>query len=150
MTRTATLHFERSDQRVVAGVCGGIAARLAVDVTLVRLAFAILALCGGAGLLLYLALWVFAEGRHRWTAAILAAAAGAALLYALGFSTWAVCGSTLILAGVALAVARGSSLRPGGSVPVFAVLLVVAGACVFPFSSNTASGWFFSSGSIAG
>jgi signal transduction histidine kinase len=149
VTRTATLHFERSDQRVVAGVCGGIAARLAVDVTLVRLAFAILALCGGAGILLYLALWVFAGGRRRWTAAILAAAAGATLLYALGFSTWAVCGATLIVAGLALAFARGGSLRPGGSVPALAVILIVVGACVFPFSSHTSS-WFFSSGSIAG
>jgi signal transduction histidine kinase len=130
-------------------VCGGIAARLAVDVTLVRLAFAILALCGGAGILLYLALWVFAGGRRRWTAAILAAAAGATLLYALGFSTWAVCGATLIVAGLALAFARGGSLRPGGSVPVLAVVLIVVGACVFPFSSHTSS-WFFSSGSIAG
>jgi signal transduction histidine kinase len=150
VTRTATLYFERSDQRVVAGVCGGIATRLAVDVTLVRLAFAILALCGGAGILLYLAFWVFAGGRHRWTAAILAVAGGASLLYALGFSTWAVCGATLIVAGIALGFARGGSLRPGGSVPIFAVVLVVAGACVFPISSNTASGWFFSSGSIAG
>src|SRR6185312_4598070 len=101
---------------------------LAVDVTLVRLVFAILALCGGAGILLYLAFWVFAGGRHRWTAAILAVAGGAALLYALGFSTWAVCGATLIVAGIALGFARGGSLRPGGSVPIFAVVLVVAGA----------------------
>ncbi len=150
MTRTASLHFERSDQRVVAGVCGGIATRLAVDATLVRLAFAVLALCGGAGILLYLALWIFAGGHRRWLAAILAAAAGSALLYALGFSTWAVCGATLLVWGLAIALARGGSLRPGGSLPVLAVLLLVAGAIIFPLSSNTASSWFFSSGSIVG
>src|SRR5207248_2520168 len=56
--------FERSsDDRVIAGVCGGIAARLAVDATLVRLVFAILALAGGAGVLVYFALWIYARRR---------------------------------------------------------------------------------------
>lgn len=151
MNRVSTLAFERShDERVVAGVCGGIAARLAVDATLVRLAFAVLALCGGAGILLYLAFWVFAEGRHRWLAAILAAGGGAALLYALGFSTWAVCGATLLVWGLAIALARGGSLRPGGSLPALAVILLIAGAIIFPLSRNTASAWFFSSGSVVG
>ena len=45
-----------SDERVIAGVCAGIAQTLAVDVTLVRLVFALLALAGGAGIVLYLAL----------------------------------------------------------------------------------------------
>ena len=43
-----------SDERVIAGVCAGIAQTLAVDVTLVRLVFALLALAGGAGIVLYL------------------------------------------------------------------------------------------------
>ena len=38
------------DDRVVAGVCAGIAEALDVDPTLVRLVFAILALAGGAGI----------------------------------------------------------------------------------------------------
>ena len=46
-----------SDDRVVAGVCAGIAQTLGVDATLIRLVFALLALAGGAGVLLYLALW---------------------------------------------------------------------------------------------
>ena len=42
-----TLRFERSeDDRVLAGVCGGVAATLGVDATLVRLVFALLALAG--------------------------------------------------------------------------------------------------------
>src|SRR5215218_6635460 len=40
---------------VVAGVCAGIARALEVDPTLVRLLFALLALAGGAGIVLYLA-----------------------------------------------------------------------------------------------
>ena len=40
--------------RVVAGVCGGLAAYLGIDPTLVRLAFALFTVFGGAGILLYL------------------------------------------------------------------------------------------------
>ena len=50
-----------SDERVIAGVCAGIAQTLAVDVTLVRLVFALLALAGGAGIVLYLALWAYSR-----------------------------------------------------------------------------------------
>ena len=49
-----------TDERVIAGVCAGIAQTLGVDATLVRLVFALLALAGGAGILLYLALWAWA------------------------------------------------------------------------------------------
>ena len=58
-TSRAPLHHERrvairtfvrsSDDRVVAGVCAGIAQTLGVDPTLIRLVFAILAFAGGAG-----------------------------------------------------------------------------------------------------
>ena len=44
--------------RVVAGVCAGIAAYFGVDPTLVRLAFAVLTVFGGAGVLLYLVAWI--------------------------------------------------------------------------------------------
>ena len=57
-----------SDERVIAGVCAGIAQTLAVDATLVRLVFALLALAGGAGILLYLALWAWAAGERAWVA----------------------------------------------------------------------------------
>jgi phage shock protein C len=46
------------DGRVVAGVCAGLAAYFGVDPTLVRLAFALLTLFGGLGVLLYLGAWV--------------------------------------------------------------------------------------------
>jgi phage shock protein C len=44
--------------RVVAGVCAGLAAYFGIDPTLVRLAFALFTIFGGAGLLLYLVAWI--------------------------------------------------------------------------------------------
>jgi phage shock protein PspC (stress-responsive transcriptional regulator) len=53
------LRLERSNtNRVIAGVCGGIAEYLAVDVTLVRLAFVLMAFVGGVGLLAYIVLLI--------------------------------------------------------------------------------------------
>jgi phage shock protein PspC (stress-responsive transcriptional regulator) len=46
------------DGRVVAGVCAGLAAYFGIDPTLVRLAFALLTIFGGAGILLYLCAWI--------------------------------------------------------------------------------------------
>jgi signal transduction histidine kinase len=46
------------NRRVVAGVAGGLAERLRVDPALLRVAFVLLALCGGAGVLAYAVLWV--------------------------------------------------------------------------------------------
>ena len=51
--------LERSNNnRVIAGVCGGIAEYLAVDATLVRVVFVVLALFGGVGLLAYIVLLI--------------------------------------------------------------------------------------------
>jgi len=44
--------------RVIAGVCGGIAAYFGIDPTLVRLAFAVFTIFGGAGVLIYLIAWI--------------------------------------------------------------------------------------------
>ncbi len=44
--------------RMIAGVCGGLAAYLGVDPVLVRLAFVILLLASGIGLAIYVILWV--------------------------------------------------------------------------------------------
>ena len=46
-----------TDKRI-AGVCGGVAEYFGVDPTLVRVVFVVTALTGGAGLLLYLILWI--------------------------------------------------------------------------------------------
>ena len=51
--------IERSaTNRVIAGVCGGIAEYLAIDATLVRVVFVGLTIFGGIGLLLYIVLLV--------------------------------------------------------------------------------------------
>jgi phage shock protein PspC (stress-responsive transcriptional regulator) len=47
-----------ADQKV-AGVAGGLGRHLNIDPTILRVAFVVLALFGGAGLLLYVALWLF-------------------------------------------------------------------------------------------
>jgi phage shock protein PspC (stress-responsive transcriptional regulator) len=44
--------------RVIAGVCGGLATYLGLDSTLVRLFFVLLVLGGGSGVLIYLVLWL--------------------------------------------------------------------------------------------
>jgi len=50
--------YRLRDGRVVAGVCAGLATYFGVDATLVRLAFALLTIFGGAGILLYLCAWI--------------------------------------------------------------------------------------------
>ena len=50
--------YRLRNDRWVAGVASGLGAYLEVDVTLVRLAFFILALCGGLGVVLYIVAWV--------------------------------------------------------------------------------------------
>ena len=129
MSEAPAFSFGRSqDDRVLAGVCGGVASALAVDATLVRLAFALLALAGGAGILLYLALWTYGSGRMRWVGLVLVAAAAVAFLFALGLSGVAVLGAGLLVAGIAVVVTRGGSLRPGGSLPTVGIVLMMAGA----------------------
>src|SRR3954468_9693985 len=90
-----------SDERVIAGVCAGIAQSLAVDATLIRLVFALLALAGGAGILLHLALWAYSEARRPVWVGLLVVGAGALLLHAVGLSNRSVAAVALIAAGLA-------------------------------------------------
>ncbi len=46
------------DDKMVAGVAGGLARHFDIDVALVRIAFVALTLFGGSGLLLYLVAWL--------------------------------------------------------------------------------------------
>jgi phage shock protein C len=46
--------------RLIAGVCQGVAVTYGWDTTLVRIVFVLLACCSGAGLVLYVVLWVTA------------------------------------------------------------------------------------------
>ncbi len=50
--------YRSQKDRIVGGVCGGLAEVLDIDPTLVRLVFVLLALLGGHGVLLYLILWL--------------------------------------------------------------------------------------------
>jgi signal transduction histidine kinase len=149
VTTVSAAHFEPSkDDRIVAGVCGGLATTLGVDATLVRLVFALLALAGGAGILLYLALKFYADGRVGIGAPLVAASA-AMLLLALGLSITAVVGISLIVAGLVATLVRGGSIRPGGSLPVLGIVLLVAGAVVF-LSRGGASFSLVAPGSLVG
>ena len=47
---------------MIAGVAGGLAERVGIDPVVVRLAFVVLALAGGIGVVLYLALWALSNG----------------------------------------------------------------------------------------
>jgi len=60
-----------ADDRMLAGVAGGIARRLDVDATLVRVAVAALILFTGAGAALYIAAWLLipADGEEQSIAA---------------------------------------------------------------------------------
>ena len=59
------------DDRMLAGVASGIARYLNVDVTIVRIVFAVLAIVGGVGIPLYLAGWLLIpeEGTGQSSAA---------------------------------------------------------------------------------
>ena len=47
------------EDRWLGGVCGGIAQLSGIAAWFLRLVFALLLLCGGTGLLIYLLMWVF-------------------------------------------------------------------------------------------
>jgi phage shock protein C len=50
--------YRSRTNRQVAGVCGGLAQRFNVDATLIRVLFILLGLFGGAGIVLYVAMWI--------------------------------------------------------------------------------------------
>jgi phage shock protein C len=57
MEEPRKLYRSRS-QRMIAGVCGGLADYFNVDATLVRVLFLLLAVFGGTGLVIYIVMWV--------------------------------------------------------------------------------------------
>jgi phage shock protein C len=50
--------YRSKTNRKLAGVCGGLAQYLNVDATVIRVLFVLLAVLGGSGLVLYLAMWI--------------------------------------------------------------------------------------------
>ena len=55
--------YRSKDERMLAGVCGGIGEYLEVDPTLIRLVAVLLALAGGPGVIAYIILWLVVPER---------------------------------------------------------------------------------------
>jgi signal transduction histidine kinase len=117
----------------LAGVCAGIAKSLDVDVTLVRLTFALLTVAGGAGVLAYAAAWLALapedgpppSHRRRLLGIAALALAGVLALRGTGFAD-------SVVWPVALAVAGGVLVRGAGTLRKAAGLaLLAAGVLLF-------------------
>jgi phage shock protein PspC (stress-responsive transcriptional regulator) len=50
--------YRSQTNRQLGGVCGGIAEYFGVDATAIRVLFVVLAVLGGSGLIIYLAMWI--------------------------------------------------------------------------------------------
>ncbi|NOU47251.1 MAG: PspC domain-containing protein [Bacteroidales bacterium] len=57
MTTTSGLH-RNQHQKVIAGVCSGLAESLKIDTVIVRLIFVLLAVVVGGGIFIYIVLWI--------------------------------------------------------------------------------------------
>jgi phage shock protein C len=57
MNATRKLYRSKTN-RQVAGVCGGLAEYFNLDATLIRILFVVLAVLGGSGLVIYVAMWI--------------------------------------------------------------------------------------------
>lgn len=61
---TSRLYRTRRD-RIIGGVCGGLGAYFGIDPVIVRLVFVALAIWGGAGVPIYLILWIIIPPEER-------------------------------------------------------------------------------------
>ncbi|WP_166996899.1 ATP-binding protein [Paramicrobacterium fandaimingii] len=128
--QTATI--VRPRLRVVGGVCAGVAEHTGTPVSAVRAVTAILALCGGAGLLLYAWLWAttpISEGRTPVKSVLTRPSHDAARTDAAGSRAPV----TEILLGIALLLAGGAMIatRLGADIPlafIVPAVVVCAGA----------------------
>jgi phage shock protein C len=50
--------YRSQTQRMLGGVCGGLAEYFNIDATVMRVLFLILAVFGGSGIVLYLVMWI--------------------------------------------------------------------------------------------
>lgn len=113
------LHRSAND-RVIAGVCGGLAEYLSIDPSLMRIAFVVATLWGGVGLLLYIVLAIIlpvddqpavrapfsAERSHAMAGTVLLVLGALLLASNLGLAPWLSWNlfwpSLLILVGIGL------------------------------------------------
>ena len=138
-----------ADEGVIAGVCAGIARALGVDVTLVRLIFALLALAGGAGFVLYAALWAYSDSKSPILIGLLVIVAGAFLLHAFGLSNRSVAGVALIAGGLTLTWRRGGSFQAHAAYSWAGIAIAAAGA-VLLLAGGRPSATLLAPGAVAG
>jgi signal transduction histidine kinase len=140
MTSMPLAFVRRSENdRVLAGVCAGLAEMLDVDPTVVRLVFTLLALAGGAGIVLYAAAWLYLSNK-TWLAVVAVIVAAGLALRGLGLTSHAATALALIAAGLAVIWRRGGSFRPDAPLSLLGLGLLIAGIAVLLFrggSSNT-------------
>lgn len=128
-TPTKKLVRSKTD-RIVAGVCGGLAQYFNVDPTVVRLIFAILIFGGGFGVALYVVLWIIMpeEGKEAKDANV------EQRLKDVGAELKA--GAERVASEF-----REPKLEAGGSRRLFAVILIIVGALAL-LNSLMPWGWF--------
>jgi len=114
--------------RVLGGVCGGIAALIGINAWWVRAAFAILgAFTGGTGILIYLALW-FLTPPQRFAA--LPSGGDHKQMRAVHVETLILLGVVVIAIGL-LVLARNLDVLMANEGDIFAPLVLIAFGLVF-------------------
>jgi signal transduction histidine kinase len=125
--------------RVVAGVCSGIGEALAVDATLVRLVFSLLAFASGAGIVAYIGAWALlpAPGAQapprtrRISGTVLLVWAAILAMRGLGLADSLVWPLALVAAGIVIATGAQTFGLGERRAQVGALVLIVAGVVVF-------------------
>lgn len=102
MTTLAQRHLRKSrTDRMIDGVCGGIAGYFGLDATLVRIAWVLLTLFGGSGIVLYIAAMIIMPKEETLTAAGTSQAPPASAASASGRSNSRFWGILLVVLGLA-------------------------------------------------
>lgn len=126
-----TLRRSRS-QRIVAGVCGGLADYLGVDVALIRIVFVVLALAGGGGIVMYAVGWILIPEEREGTLAPTASTAAAQPVTGVD-------AAKLILGGVLIAIGSivlVNMLVPGFGRYVWPLVLIAIGFAIIVQASR--------------
>jgi signal transduction histidine kinase len=139
----------KPEDAVLAGVCAGIAQTLGVDPTLVRLMFALLALAGGAGVILYLALWAYDRRVSIWIVSALGLLGISLILHALGFGDRVVAGIALVAGGLLLIWRQGARFSSSAPMSIAGIVLAAAGA-VLVLSGGGVHASLLAPGAVAG
>ena len=58
--------YKTSDNKMLGGVCNGLAEYFDVDPTIIRLIWVIFAFCGGGGVLAYLIAWIILPDKNTF------------------------------------------------------------------------------------